>query len=83
MEQLDQYLGDHNLVAFEELAKQGEHMVLKQTLDQLSSGDKITIVVGSEGGFELDEIEMMNKLGIKACSLGKRILEVKQLHYIF
>ena len=46
-------------------------MVLKQTLDQLSSGDKITIVVGSEGGFELDEIEMMNKLGIKACSLGK------------
>ena len=84
LEQLDQYLGDHNLVAFEELAKQGEHMVLKQTLDQLSSGDKITIVVGSEGGFELDEIEMMNKLGIKACSLGKRILrsETAPLYFL-
>lgn len=84
LEQLDNYLGDYNLVAFEELAKQGEHLVLKQTLDKLKAGDKITIVVGSEGGFDLDEIKIMNKLGIQACSLGKRILrsETAPLYFL-
>lgn len=84
LNQVDQYLGDYNLVAFEELAKQGEHMVLKQTLDKLKPGDRITIVVGSEGGFDLDEIEMMDDLGIKACSLGKRILrsETAPLYFL-
>lgn len=84
LEQLSNYLGDYNLVAFEEMAKQGEHMVLKQTLDQLKPGDRITIVVGSEGGFDQDEIDKMNDLGIKACSLGKRILrsETAPLYFL-
>lgn len=84
LEQISNYLGDYNLVAFEELAKQGEHLVLKQTLDELKPGDKITIVVGSEGGFDLDEIEAMASLKIKACSLGKRILrsETAPLYFL-
>lgn len=84
LEQLSAYLGDYNLVAFEEMAKVGEHMILKQTLDQLKPGDSITIIVGSEGGFDDDEIVMMNKIGIKACSLGKRILrsETAPLYFL-
>lgn len=71
---LSDYLGDHNLVAYEEIAKSGEHMALKQCLDKLISGDKVTIIVGSEGGFDLDEIKIMEEQDITACSLGKRIL---------
>ena len=43
-------------------------------MKQLNPGDKITIIVGSEGGFEEKEIEMMEALKISSCSLGKRIL---------
>lgn len=84
LKQLGDYLGDYNLVAYEELAKQGEHMVLKETLKQLHSGAKITIIVGCEGGFDQDEITQMELLGVKACSLGKRILrsETAPLYFL-
>ncbi|WP_294578000.1 16S rRNA (uracil(1498)-N(3))-methyltransferase [uncultured Thomasclavelia sp.] len=84
LKQLDQYLGDYNLVAYEELAKHGEDRALKQTLKQLQPGAKITIIVGCEGGFDYQEIEMMENLGIEACSLGKRILrsETAPLYFL-
>lgn len=84
LNQLENYLGDYNLVAYEELAKQGEDKVLKETLNKLTSGAKITIIVGCEGGFEASEIEMMETLNIKACSLGKRILrsETAPLYFL-
>lgn len=34
----------------------------------------VDIVIGSEGGFEPDEAEELQRLGFKAASLGKRIL---------
>lgn len=74
LNQLNEYLGDVNLVAYEEVAKIGEHLALKQGLDSLKPGAKITVIVGSEGGFDQEEITKMETLGIKACSLGKRIL---------
>ena len=59
-------------------------MVLKETLKQLHSGAKITIIVGCEGGFDQDEITQMELLGVKACSLGKRILrsETAPLYFL-
>lgn len=72
--EISEYLGTYNLVAYEEKAKRGERLALKQCLDKLESNDKITIIVGSEGGFEEKEIEMMEALKISSCSLGKRIL---------
>lgn len=74
LDEINNYLGTYNLVAYEEKAKVGEHFVLKQYLDKLKSNDKITIIVGSEGGFEQKEIELLESMGICACSLGKRIL---------
>lgn len=74
LNELDKYLGTSNLVAYEEISKAGKHEALKQVLNKLNTGDKITVIVGSEGGFDQSEIEMMESLGITACSLGKRIL---------
>lgn len=71
---INKYLGNYNIVAYEQTAKAGKHMALKQCLDKLKSGDKITVIVGSEGGFDQTEIEVMESYGIEACSLGKRIL---------
>ncbi len=71
---LSQYMCDYNLVAYEENAKNNEMTVLKETLSKVQKGDSILIVVGPEGGFDTIEIEEMVNMGIKPCSLGKRIL---------
>ncbi|MGN1182077.1 MAG: RsmE family RNA methyltransferase [Faecalibacillus sp.] len=68
------YLEDFNLVAYEETAKAQQHGQLYETLSQMKKGDHLVIIVGSEGGFEESEIEELNKMGVKCCSLGKRIL---------
>jgi 16S rRNA (uracil1498-N3)-methyltransferase len=66
------YLSEVNVVAYEEEAKQGESHAFKQELNRLTKS--ITIVVGPEGGFDEEEIKMMNKMGIVSCGLGKRIM---------
>ncbi len=72
LKDLEQYLSDQNLVAYEEVSKQGEHSQFYESLHQ--DYQSITIIVGPEGGFEQSEIDQMKSLGIKECSLGKRIL---------
>lgn len=69
---IPQYLSDINLVAYEESSKQGEHSVFYNALN--SEYKSITIIVGPEGGFDQKEIDLMKSMGIKECSLGKRIL---------
>ena len=72
IKELNDYLSDVNLVAYEESSKQGEH---SQFYNALKSDYKsITIIVGPEGGFDQKEIDIMKSMGIKECSLGKRIL---------
>ncbi len=72
IKELQQYLSDINLVAYEESSKQGEHSTFYNALH--SDYKSITIIVGPEGGFDQSEIDMMKTMGIKECSLGKRIL---------
>ncbi|MFQ8706849.1 MAG: RsmE family RNA methyltransferase [Thomasclavelia sp.] len=74
LNELEEYLGRYNLVAYEEISKAGKHKALKQFLDKLETDDKISVIVGSEGGFDQDEIEIMESMGVTPCSLGKRIL---------
>lgn len=69
---IENYISDVNLVAYEETSKQGLHGALFSALRQDYSS--ITIIVGPEGGFEQSEIDTMKSLGIQECSLGKRIL---------
>ena len=70
--QLEKYLGDVNLVAYEEESRNGEKSLLAKTLQK--DYHTITIIVGPEGGFDESEIQKMKELGVQACSLGKRIL---------
>lgn len=72
MDDIHHYLSDINLVAYEESSKQGEHVEFYRSLNQ--EYKSITIIVGPEGGFDQSEIDEMKKLGIRECSLGKRIL---------
>ncbi len=74
LDELEPYLSDHNLVAYEEDAKQGELCQLKNTLKKVREHEGITVIVGCEGGFEASEIEKMKSMGVVSCSLGKRIL---------
>ena len=59
---------------YEETAKQHEHGELFHTLQQLKAGDQLLIIVGCEGGFDESEIQELNEMGVKCCSLGNRIL---------
>lgn len=65
------------LVAFEEVAKQGEAAVFVQMLNSLQKGDSISFYFGPEGGFDLQEIEYLNSQEVHSCALGPRILRAE------
>ncbi|WP_314349711.1 16S rRNA (uracil(1498)-N(3))-methyltransferase [Granulicatella elegans] len=65
------------LVAFEEVAKEGEAAVFLQTLTSLQKGDSIAFYFGPEGGFDLQEIEYLNSQKVHSCALGPRILRAE------
>jgi len=66
--QIDSFLSTLNFVAYEK--SDAESFLLKNLLTET---DSITLVVGCEGGFTVQEIEQLNASGFKDCSLGKRI----------
>ena len=70
--QLNDYMSDINLVAYEEESRLGEKSVLARALQK--DYQSITIVIGPEGGFDENEIEKMKNYGFESCGLGKRIL---------
>lgn len=74
IKEIKDYLQDYNLVAYEETAKQNQHGQLFQTLNGLKPQNHLVVIVGCEGGFDESEIKQFNELGVKCCSLGKRIL---------
>ena len=72
LSQLEDYLSEVNVVAYEEESKNGEHHAFTKALDALHTS--ITIIVGPEGGFDLQEVEKMQAMGVVPCSIGNRIL---------
>jgi 16S rRNA (uracil1498-N3)-methyltransferase len=48
-----------------------------QPLSQLALAPKVEVLVGPEGGFEDQEIELLLRSGVKAASLGPRILRTE------
>ncbi len=72
---LIQELSLYDLVVFPyENAKDND---LKTYLRNAKGGNKIAIVVGSEGGFKSEEAEKINALGIQSVSLGSRIMRAE------
>lgn len=74
LKQVSQYLGDYTMVAYEQKAKDNELSDFKAYLNKIKKGDRLTIIVGCEGGFEQSEIDELENMGVIPCSLGKRIL---------
>ena len=72
---LEEY--DAILVAYENEKK----TLLKEELKKLQKAEqneyKIAIIIGPEGGIAEGEIEMLQKIGAKCVSLGKRILRTE------
>ena len=68
IKQLDNYLSDVNLIAYEKETK---------NLDSLKGCKSITIIIGPEGGFEIDELKKIVDKGFDSISLGKRILRAE------
>ncbi len=70
LNQIEQYLSDINLVAYE-----NEHKT--HIRDHVRHNQSITIVCGPEGGFEEGEIQYLISKGFTSVSLGNRILRAE------
>ena len=67
----NEYLSDINYVAYEEDAFN------KVNFLECKSSNSVSLMVGPEGGFSLEEIASLEKQGFKRVSLGKRILRTE------
>lgn len=65
------------LFAYEEVAKQGQFSQLKQSLNEISPGGKMVIIIGPEGGISENEERLLVESGFKPCALGARILRTE------
>lgn len=50
---------------------------IKLIMKNVKSCDKINLVVGPEGGLDIEEENLLNKLGFESITLGNRILRVE------
>ncbi|MBQ7668906.1 MAG: 16S rRNA (uracil(1498)-N(3))-methyltransferase [Clostridia bacterium] len=70
----------NSLLSFDRviLAYENEKEPLKRVLREINSNEKIAIVIGSEGGFDIKEVEdiLKNKNAVSV-SLGERILRAE------
>ena len=46
-------------------------------MKNVKSCDKINLVVGPEGGLDIEEENLLNKIGFESITLGNRILRVE------
>lgn len=68
LKDLEKYKSEINLIAYEK-----EDITSKSVLKAKS----ITLVVGPEGGFDIEEFNKIINMGFKSISLGKRILRAE------
>ncbi len=66
---------DHKLFAYENESHTASSM--KEALKDLKKGDTTLVVVGPEGGFSAEEVELAKSSGFTFISLGKRILRAE------
>ena len=62
------------ILCFEDDAKDGEVSNFKDVVSSLKPGDKVAVVIGPEGGVDIDEVEWLKSQGFVSCGLGPRIL---------
>ncbi|WP_215142547.1 16S rRNA (uracil(1498)-N(3))-methyltransferase [Exiguobacterium qingdaonense] len=74
--ELDQNIDGYDavIIAYEESAKEGERSMFVQLLDHLKPKQRLLVITGPEGGFDVAEIERWIDAGATACAFGPRIL---------
>lgn len=65
------------LFAYEESGRQGEHQVLKTTLNTITPGQDVLCLFGPEGGISENEVQLLRQAEFKATGLGPRILRTE------
>lgn len=68
--QIKDYKFDYSYIAYEN----EKNIRFDEELKKVNAGDKIAIIIGSEGGFSQDEVDYALRCGYTPISLGKRIL---------
>jgi 16S rRNA (uracil1498-N3)-methyltransferase len=68
---------DQILIAYEESAKVGETAAFSQQLSEVTTGQKILVIFGPEGGISPEEIETFTALGAVKIGLGPRIMRAE------
>ncbi|HEX7064845.1 MAG TPA: 16S rRNA (uracil(1498)-N(3))-methyltransferase [Bacillales bacterium] len=68
---------DKKIVAYEEEARAGESGNFVQALRGMGSTGSILIVIGPEGGFSQDEVDLLKDNGFLSCGFGPRILRTE------
>lgn len=68
---LDEIEGDFSIIAYEE---KGERL---KGICHENEGERINIIVGPEGGFSEEEVELAKKANAKVVNLGNRILRTE------
>lgn len=67
----------HKIVAYEEVAKQGESSNLHHVLSNLQPGDSLLVVIGPEGGLTEQEVAFLEEHQFIKCGFGPRILRAE------
>lgn len=67
---INKYNFDHQFIAYEN----EDQLNFYESLLNLKKGDSIGILIGSEGGFSIEEVKYAQENGYRSISLGKRIL---------
>lgn len=65
------------VIAYEESAKQGEQAGLATVLGALERGQRLLVIVGPEGGFDKEEVDVWTSHGARPCAFGPRILRTE------
>jgi 16S rRNA (uracil1498-N3)-methyltransferase len=67
---ISKYHFDHQYIAYEN----EDEISFLNRISQIKENESVCVLIGSEGGFSLEEVEYANKVGYTSISLGKRIL---------
>ena len=68
---------DIKILCYEESAKNNELVNFRQLVKKINPSSKVCVVIGPEGGLDIDEVSYLNSLGFIACGLGPRILRTE------
>lgn len=72
---IDKIKADVKLIAYEE--KAGNTKNFLANIRKVTSGQKVAIMIGPEGGFSSEEVELAKNSGYIPVSLGRRILRAE------